>query len=101
MTFDDLWTGRSWQPIPNCPGRFVLRDAPSEVHPRDLVGPDVELCEFRVDAARDTVVVGELEDGALISYRRPAGSYLHTLNTPEGFERKLQQLGITRTKRIC
>ena len=29
-------------------------------------------------------------------YRRDDGRYLHTLNTPDGFERKLRQLGIKR-----
>ena len=30
----------------------------------------------------------------MISYKRDDGSFLHTLNTEEGFERKLKQLGI-------
>jgi hypothetical protein len=39
--------------------------------------------------------VAALRDGGgLISYARGDGSYLHTLNTPDGFARKLRQLGI-------
>jgi hypothetical protein len=44
--------------------------------------------------ARDPVIVAPFEDGGLISYRKADGMFLHTLNTREGFERKLRQLGI-------
>ena len=47
-----------------------------------------------VAAARDPVHVAALDGGGLISYARPDGSWAHTLNTPEGFARKLAQLGI-------
>jgi hypothetical protein len=40
------------------------------------------------------VVVTPLIVGGLISYRRPDGTFLHTLNTAEGFARKLSDLGI-------
>ncbi len=42
----------------------------------------------------DPVVIVQLPDGGLISYRKPDGRYLHTLATPEAFERKVRQLGI-------
>jgi hypothetical protein len=45
-------------------------------------------------SAQDPVIVTPLEDGGLISYRKADGMFLHTLNTREGFERKLRQLGI-------
>ena len=92
--FEVLKERWSWAPIRNCPGRFVLTDAPADLTPGDLVGSDVELSEFRVPGARDVVLVGRLADGGIISYRRSDGSYKHTLNTPEGFARKLAQLGI-------
>ncbi len=44
--------------------------------------------------AQDPVIVTPFEDGGLISYRKAHGLFLHTLNTREGFERKLRQLGI-------
>ncbi|HYL97422.1 MAG TPA: hypothetical protein VEZ90_00590 [Blastocatellia bacterium] len=44
--------------------------------------------------ARDPVFVARMEDGGLISYRRSDGSFVHTLNTIEGFNRKLGRLGI-------
>lgn len=67
----------------------------ADLVPEDLLGPEVEVKTFNVPAARDTVVVASLVGGGgLISYKRADGSYLHTLNTTEGFERKLIDLGI-------
>jgi hypothetical protein len=61
-----------------------------------MVPADVQLAEHRVTAAKDPVIVASLDDGGLISYRKPDGTFVHTLNSREGFERKLQQLGIVR-----
>jgi hypothetical protein len=94
MTFDRLMSSRSWKPIRDCPGRFVLSPADPSVAPQELAGPDVQFREHRVAAARDIVIVGRFANGGLISYRRADGSFVHTLNTQEGFERKLQQLGL-------
>jgi len=94
MTFSELMTKWSWKPIRGCPGRYTLSVAPVDLAPEDLLGHEVELNTFEVPAARDTVVVGRLDEGGLISYRRADGVYLHTLNTREGFERKLAALGI-------
>jgi hypothetical protein len=55
----------------------------------------VPVTEHLVAVAKDPVMVAPLSDGGLISYRKPDGAYIHTLNSREGFERKLQQLGIT------
>lgn len=94
MGFEELKSSRDWVPIRNCPGRFRLREAVTGVAPEELVGPGCELKEFRVGGARDPVVAGRFEGGGIISYRKAGGTYLHTLNTDEGFERKLAQLGI-------
>lgn len=68
--------------------------SPADLSPEDLLGPEAEVKTFQVTSARDTVVVASLSGGGLISYKRADGSYLHTLNTAEGFERKLTDLGI-------
>src|SRR5688572_12704373 len=94
MTVSDLASRWSWRPIPNCPGRFVLATGPSPLPPAEFVRTGVTVTEHLPPTARDPVVVARLDDGGLISYRRPDGTYLHTLNTREGFERKLRQLGI-------
>jgi hypothetical protein len=94
MTFDQLITTWNWQPIRNCPGRYILFGRSANLSLADLLGSEGEISEFQVEAARDTVAIVQLDRGGLISYKRADGSYLHTLNTPEGFERKLLQLGI-------
>ena len=94
MRFDELQAKWSWKPIHDCPGRYILYDAERIYSPQELLGDELQLSEFRVDKARDVVVVARLEDGGLISYKRVDGTYLHTLNTVAGFERKLRQLGI-------
>ena len=50
--------------------------------------------EYECVAAKDLVIVTPFDDGGLISYRKAQGMFLHTLNTREGLERKLLQLGI-------
>jgi hypothetical protein len=95
MTFDLLMKSWAFKPIRNCPGRYVL--APSEFGgpPERLLGPGFGTREVRPKAARDTVVVTAFGDGGgLISYRRADGTHVHTLNTQEGFERKLRELGV-------
>jgi hypothetical protein len=94
MTFAALFDRWAWRPIPNCPGRYVLAAGPVATPPEDLVpdanGQSEQVCL----TAKDPVIVTPCEDGGLISYRKAGGMFLHTLNTREGFERKLAQLGI-------
>jgi len=54
--------------------------------------------EHAVAKARDRVVVTRLDGWGLISYARDDGTWLHTVNTPEGFRRKLADLGIVFTQ---
>ncbi len=84
-----------WKPIPNCPGRFALAGVRADLPPDELLGATLKSYEFDVKMARDRVVVVPFGRGGLISYKRKDGTYLHTLNDPEGFSRKLEQLGIT------
>jgi hypothetical protein len=93
MTFHGLFQKWQWRPIRNCPGRYLLAGVPPSLPPEALIGI-ADVREFRVSAARDAVLVVRLIDGGLISFKRSDGSYLHTLNTPEGFARKLTELGI-------
>jgi hypothetical protein len=94
ITFHELAAKWVIRPIPHCAGRFVIRAPVADLSPAKLLGPDVEIREFHVPAARDTVLVARIGGGGLISYRRPDGTHLHTLNTTEGFQRKLLDLGI-------
>jgi len=79
--------------IRDCPGRYVLLGPVASLRPDDLI-PGATVREYRVQTAPDPVVVVRCDGGGIISYRKPDGSYVHTLNTIEGFERKLDQLGI-------
>jgi hypothetical protein len=94
LTFAALFAQWAWRPIPNCPGRFVLTEGPVTTPPEHIAagataGPD-QVCA----GARDPVIVTPLDDGGLISYRKADGRFLHTLNTRDGLERKLTELGI-------
>ena len=62
--------------------------------PEDIVPGATGGSEHVCGAAKDPVIVTPFEDGGLIWYRKADGTFLHTLNTREGFERKLRQLGI-------
>ena len=93
-TFETLKANWTWKPIRNCPGRYILYGALASLSPQDLLGSEVKLNEYHVPGAKDTVIVADLGDGGLISYQRADGTYVHTLNTAEGFERKLRSLGI-------
>lgn len=94
ITFDELAAKYDLKPIRNCPGRFVIYTSGAQLFPEGLLGADVEIHTYHIAAARDTVLVARIGNGGLISYRRADGTHLHTLNTTEGFERKLLQLGI-------
>jgi hypothetical protein len=94
MDFDTLMKQWPWRPIRNCPGRFALAHDDHTLRLEALVGPERQADEFSVAGARDAVLVLPIANGGLISYRRADGTFMHTLNTPEGFERKLAQLGI-------
>jgi hypothetical protein len=92
QTLLDRW---QWKPIRHCPGRFVLVTTDQPVPLDALLGSDYHAQTFASNAAKDRVLVVLLEDGGLISYARADGRMVHTLNTSEGFSRKLSQLGIS------
>ena len=93
-TFAAVFNRLVWREIPNCPGRYVLAAGPVATAPQDIVAGAGDSSEHVSAAARDPVIVTPFEDGGLISYRKADGMFLHTLNTREGFDRKLEQLAI-------
>jgi hypothetical protein len=94
VTFSALFDRWAWRPIPHCPGRYVLAAGPVAETPGDIVPGSNSGSEQMCAAARDPVIVTPFDDGGLISYRKAGGQFLHTLNTREGLERKLRQLGL-------
>jgi hypothetical protein len=97
-TFQDLWARWPWRPIRNCPGRFILPWTEQPIPFENLLGLSCVPQVFSSPVAKDPVLVVPLEDGGLISYRQTDGRLIHTLNTPKGFSRKLQQLRISLVK---
>lgn len=96
ITFADMKARYNWKAIAICPGRFILQDVDASFSLKDLLGPTIKARELKVDNARDTVLLVQFrEGGGIISYRRPDGSYLHTLNTADGLQKKLVELEIT------
>jgi hypothetical protein len=67
---------------------------PNSRLPVSALIPDTPATIYRVHSARDPVLVVEFQGGGLISYLREDGTVMHTLNTSEGFRRKLHQLGV-------
>jgi hypothetical protein len=92
-TFACLWASWQWRPIRNCRGRYCLI-TPNSRLPASALIADIPATIYRVRAARDAVLVVAFTGGGLISYLREDGTLMHTLNTSEGFYRKLRQLGI-------
>jgi hypothetical protein len=90
----DLLNDHQWRQIPNCRGRFTLADPHPGLTINELLGEDCQPVEVASVMARDAILIVSLKDGGVISYRRGNGSFVHTLNTPEGFRRKLKDLGI-------
>ena len=97
-TFQELWARWPWRPIRNCPGRFNLPWTEQPISFEVLLDYSCIPQAFSSPAAKDPVLVVTLEDGGLISYRQTDGRLIHTLNTPEGFSLKLQQLRISLAK---
>lgn len=93
VTFEALLAAHPWRPIRGCPGRWSLA---STTPPRALLGLDASAprVAHHVAAAPDPVVVAAFVGGGLISFDRGDGWFVHTLNTPEGFARKLDRLGL-------
>ena len=81
-----------WSPIANCPGRFVLGPQHAGVAPGRLAEGATASRRLRSPHAADPIELVMLDDGAILSYRKSDGRYVHTLNTFEGLARKLAQL---------
>ena len=94
LSFEDLFSRWDWRPIPGCPGRYLLSPGVFSGEPRRLLNETCAVRELQSPKAPDPVSVAAIDGGGLISYRKPDGRFIHTLNTPEGLKRKLHQLEI-------
>ena len=91
-TFDAVRAKWKWRAIPDCPGRYVLRGAARDLSIEQVAGEALTVREFHVATTPDTVLVAFFDGGGLLSFRKPDGSIVHTLNTPEGLARRLARL---------
>ncbi len=89
MTVAELRARWGAREIRDCPGRAIL-GCPSALGPGALLGSEIQPSRYEgLPTARDLVYIAALEDGGLISFLRPDGAWVHTLNTPSGFRRRL------------
>ena len=87
----DAYEGR---PIRNCPGRYILNRARTQMPPSRIVGEHFRQTVYEETPAKDKVIVTWIENWGLISFHRKDGSWCHTVNEPDGFARKLKALEI-------
>jgi hypothetical protein len=92
-TFEKVFGEGNWIPIHNCPGRFRMIGGRSEIPVENLAESENPVVEFLTEIVPDKVLTMEFTDGGgIISYVKEDGTFIHTLNTKEGFERKLEHL---------
>lgn len=96
LRIEKLLTEWSHVAIHGCPGRFIVDDPKAAQWFSALLLSDVRVRCFSSPKARDPVFILPLEDGGIISYQKEDAQFLHTLNTFEGFQRKLKALDLQR-----
>lgn len=110
-----LFNSFRWKMIPNCTGRYICRDhnLVSALPPLDMLSRAGIEChekiyssgfgkfDFALPGRADKVEVVPLDHqnltGIITFVKEGGNSYVHTLNTPSGFRRKLQAIGIKAT----
>ena len=112
----ELYRHYRWKMLPNCTGRYTCRDHKlvSKIPPLQLLDEAGINCSFLstesaswkeygfdLPGRPDRVLVVPLDDNktvGLITFVKNGGeSFVHTLNTPSGFRRKLEAIGIQAT----
>ncbi len=92
ISFHTLLARWPWKPIPHCPSRYVLSPRRLQLSLTELLNYPMNLKFTTSPLAKDPILVCRVSDGGIISYQQPNGTLIHTLNTSEGFSRKIQQL---------
>jgi hypothetical protein len=60
----------------------------------EIVGDEVHVTVYDVPSTPDQVMVARVRGGGILTFRKPDGSHVHTLNTVDGLRRRLARLGI-------
>jgi hypothetical protein len=94
-----FWEMWKWTEIKNCPGRYVTKsnvDA-QVVSPQELCNSlavrHLPLIHCSADRLDQIAVVHFDSGGGIITYIKPNGTFVHTLNTESGYVRKMRALG--------
>jgi hypothetical protein len=98
ISFEKIKNKYKWKPIFGCPGRYILMNVCNILTPLEILDENLHLNEFDFESVKDKILIVKIENGALISYKKNNGTYVHTLNDEDGFARKLKMLGISRDK---
>lgn len=94
-TFQKIFKKWDWKPIHNCPGRYIFAGGVSDLTVSDIAQSGNPVFEYSAEVIPDKFLVLKFDDGGgIISYRKTAGCFLHTLNDEEGLTRKLDQLQV-------
>jgi hypothetical protein len=112
----ELYRYYRWKMLPNCTGRYTCRDhnlvskipplqllvqAGIKHQPSSLESTSWKEYAFDLPGRPDRVLVVPMNDKntvGLITFVKNGGeSFVHTLNTPSGFRRKLEAIGIQAT----
>jgi hypothetical protein len=101
LMLERLRTKFDWEPIKDCPGRYIVRKSIDNVTPEailQLVNVDNDRVKTRLYQRenQDDVFVAVFCDqtgGGIITFCKPTGSFVHTMNEPDGLVRKLRGLG--------
>jgi hypothetical protein len=94
MDFNTLKNKYHWKKIYGCPGRFILRNDNKFITVQELIEEKIFINSFRPDEKKDEILIVKLKNGGITSYKKPDGTFIHTLNTSQGFIRKLKMLQI-------
>jgi hypothetical protein len=94
MNFNTLKNKYDWKEINGCPGRFILKNKDKSLTIEKLVDEPVIINTSNSIKVKDFTLIVKLEDGGIISYKKSDGYFIHTLNTIDGFHRKLKMLDI-------
>jgi hypothetical protein len=90
----ELMARFSWEQMSGQQGRFVLADASDPPSLGALTGDGVPSRRVPSISGGDEIHLVPFDDGGLISYLRENGQWLHTLNTPRAFKRRVWDLGL-------
>lgn len=91
--FSELYRKYNWREIHGCPGRYTMAGA-VHIPLSELTGENNRYTLYKSEKTKDPFYVIPIGNGGIISYVKKEGFLIHTLNSEEGFKRKLEDLGI-------